>query len=143
MSGPDVAQPGVRSWDSLVRKRDSAPSGLTETTETTEVTALHRGTKKQSDGYNGEESVTQKTGIVFPLLRFLYGDPVTSVISVRDRVAEFARRRLCTLLSCRFPSRVHDARWGTVAIGRDSRLPTVAIGHVIENVVRGQRRTGE
>src|SRR2546426_1069199 len=51
MSGPDAAQPGVRSWDALVRKRDGARSGLTETTQ---VTALHRGTKKRSNGYRNE-----------------------------------------------------------------------------------------
>src|SRR2546428_13438068 len=58
------------------------------------------------------------------------------------RVAEFARLRPCTLLSCRFPSRVRDGRRWTVAIGLNSRLPTVAIGHVIENIVHGSRRRG-
>jgi len=52
-------------------------------TETTEVTALHRGTKKRSNGYRNEESVTQKPGMV-RLLRCSASlcDAVTSVISV-------------------------------------------------------------
>src|SRR2546426_104337 len=57
-------------------------------------------------------------------------------------VAEFARLRLCTLLSCRFPSRVHDGRRGTVASGRVGRLPTVAVGHVTENSSRSEENRG-
>src|SRR2546428_3445319 len=58
------------------------------------------------------------------------------------RVAEFARLRPCTLLSCRFPSRVHDGRRGTVAIGRVGRLPTVAVGHLRENSSRSEEKRG-
>src|SRR5712691_7351270 len=64
------------------RARPETRCDRSRLTETTEVTALHRGTKKRSNGYRNEESVTQKPGMV-RLLRCSASlcDAVTSVLS--------------------------------------------------------------